>query len=592
MDPRQRNDIKAPESGFEFGNFRLEPSGILFRGDARVHLTPKEFAALRFLLDHASEIVTAAQLRQALWGGIHVTADSVPRCVSSLRARLEPDNCIETVYKRGYRMKCAVRPFAASQPATLPRLAIVPFSCGLQVESHLGAAVSEETAARLATAAPAVAHVLARDSVFALSGGGLTALEIGLNLGADLVLTGILHACNSYFRLRVEMIRVKDGSEIWVEDMLVRRDRTDELATGLLHRLLHRLGGPATAPPLSAIAAGPAAPADPRAYDLYLRGHSEWQSMERRRMQSATEMLIQAAKINPELIAARIDLVHASVTQSFYGFLPPRAAVEQMRSAARSIPDVHRNAPAVLPALAWAALHLDHDLEKALELSESASHLPYDGWTTRVRVMMALSRHRFDEALDVLRGALQVDPLAPWLHARIAWTLHLAHRPWEAKEQAEYCLIHFPRHESTNFYASQILAFDGEPERAVVLAHELVERSPNFDIPAAVEAYALACAGKRHAAMATLDRLHWLGRERFVVSAFLPPVHLALGDAESAIEALKNSETLGCPWFFQLLADPRLNSLKGHPEFDRMCADHAAMEARVSVSELAGSQQT
>jgi predicted Zn-dependent protease len=387
------------------------------------------------------------------------------------------------------------------------------------------------------------------------------------------------------------MIRVKDGTQIWAEDMLVGRDRIDELARDLMQRILTRLGGAGSLVPPSTMSGSQATAANPRAYALYMRGHSEWQSMQRRRMQSATGMLIQAAEMNPELIAARVDLVHASVTQSFYGFLPPRVAAEQMRNAARSIPDLPRNAPTVLHALGWAAFHVDRDLQTALELSGCASHLPYDGWTTRIRVMLALSRHRFDEALNVLHGALRADPMAPWLHARKAWALHLAHRHLEAMEQAEYCLVHYPRHESTNFYASQILASNGEAKRAALLAHELVERSPNFDTPLAVEAYVHACSGKRQSAMAILDRLHWLGRERFVMRAFLPPVFLALGDTESAVDALRQSESLRCPWFFQMLADPRLNALKGNPEFDRMRADQAAMETRGLPGNDAASQQ-
>jgi DNA-binding winged helix-turn-helix (wHTH) protein len=45
-------------------------------------------AALRFLLAHPGQIVTPVQLREAIWVDVHVTADSVPKCVSSLRARL------------------------------------------------------------------------------------------------------------------------------------------------------------------------------------------------------------------------------------------------------------------------------------------------------------------------------------------------------------------------------------------------------------------------------------------------------------------------------------------------------------------------
>src|SRR5947209_14005282 len=199
-----------------------------------------------------------------------------------------------------------------------------------------------------------------------------------------------------------------------------------------------------------------------------------------------------------------------------------------------------------------------------------------------MRVMLALSRHRFQEALDVLSDALRTDPLAPWLHARVAWALHLAGRACDAKEQVEYCVVNFTRQESTNFYGSQILAFTGEPERAIGLSHELVERSSYFDLSSAVEAYAQVKAGNRVAARAILDRLQWQSRDRFVLRSFLPVVHLALGNIEGAIEDLRASEAAGCPWFSQLLADPRIKDLAGHPEYERMLADHRALELQAA----------
>src|SRR5258708_3713275 len=91
------------EEGFTFANLRLEPDGTLLRGDESLHLAPKELAALRVLLAYPGRIVTPAQLKEFLWPDVHVTADSVPRCISSLRSRLGPQVRIRTIYKRGYR---------------------------------------------------------------------------------------------------------------------------------------------------------------------------------------------------------------------------------------------------------------------------------------------------------------------------------------------------------------------------------------------------------------------------------------------------------------------------------------------------------
>ena len=237
---------KNREPEFSFAGFRLEADGTLLRGKDMVHLPPKELAALRFLLAHPGQIVTPVQLREAIWGDVHVTADSVPKCVSSLRARLEPEECIQTIYKRGYRLAAEVHPAQQAQSGVpvgaLPKLAILPFATEFGIPEYLGPSVAEEAIARLSNAVNPAVIVLARDSVFTLALRRLTAQQIGETLKADLVLTGTLRALPSQFRLRAEIIRVEDGAQIYVEDLLVDRSRVAGLESELVDRLVIRLG--------------------------------------------------------------------------------------------------------------------------------------------------------------------------------------------------------------------------------------------------------------------------------------------------------------------------------------------------------------
>jgi tetratricopeptide (TPR) repeat protein len=218
--------------------------------------------------------------------------------------------------------------------------------------------------------------------------------------------------------------------------------------------------------------------------------------------------------------------------------------------------------------------------------SQSA-HLPHDAWTTRLRVVFALSRHRFDEAAEWLKAALLVDPYAPWLHARLAWTYHLAADPDRSMNHLEESLRLFPEHGSTQLYGSMLLACYGEGKRAEKMAEALEHRSPYFDIAAAVHAYTLAREKRESESREILERLQWLSRERFVMSSFTPAIYAALGDVDNAIAELRTADEARCPWFFQMLADPRLAALHGHPEFVRMKASLDEMEATASeTSEL------
>ncbi len=561
-----------PDREFLFGNLRLDAEGTLSRGDEVIHLPPKELAALRLLLAHAGQIVTVQQLKQALWGDVHVTDDSVPKCVSSLRELLSPDDCIQTVYKRGYRLSAAIRKYALEDQGPSPRLVIMPFAVDVNVPAYLGPAIAEEIIALLTADRFAPAHVLARDSAFSLAARGSTAHQVGEALQADLVLTGTLRLLHAHFRLRAEMIRVSDGTQIWVEDMLVPQARSAELESELGNRLFIRLSSVDWVFSRDAIELPNAGeePARREAWDLFLRGHQEWQALQRQRMQDGIAHLTRAVELDPELYSAYIDLANASVTQAFAGFVSPLDAAEQVRKAAESIPASFEGAEAVLPAFGWVRFHVDHDLAGALRSFSTSAHLAHDTSVTRFRTMFALSRHRFTEAIDMIHDAQRTDPYSPWLNARLAWAYHLAGENTRSVAQAEHALELFPDHECSNLYGVMILGFNHQPERAVAIAESLLRKSPYLDIATSLHAYALALAGRTAEARSMLERLQWLSRERFVLSSFTAAVCVALGDPEGAITELQAADEARCPWFFQMLADPRVKSLRDRPEFVRM----------------------
>ena len=605
-----------------------------------VHLPPKELAALRLLLAHAGQVVSPVQLKNVLWGDVNVTADSVLKCLSSLRARLEPEACIQTVYKRGYRFTAEVQRDGATPAGTPVRLAIMPFATGYSVPEHLGSAMAEETTTSLSRALHIAVAVLARDSVFNLAQRGLTAQQIGQELKADLVLTGTLQAFSSHYRLRAEMIRVEDGTQIWVEDLLTPQSRTGVLERELMQRLAYRLGAGVPGDRSSSLGWGAGVPGDsgsptsgfsslgwgdrssspgwgagvpgdavlssewkiadldisaaadseiegeytPRqaeAYEIFLSGHHEWQTLHRHRMQDGMQRLLRAIELDPALISAKVDLARLCVAQGLYGFMSPSASASLVHRMAESIPDLPNQAEALLPALGWINFHFDRNLPASLLAFSFSEQLPHDLWTTRARSMFAVSRHRFAEAIELLRAAISIDPFSPWLQSRLAWALHLDGQASASMEQIRKTIDQFPSREGTCLYGTVILAFNGEAEQAAEMAQGFAQRSPHFDLASAVHAYALACAGRADEARVVLERLQWLGRERYVSRGFTPAAYLALGDPETALAELRAVDESRCPWFFQMLADPRLKPLHGNPDFERMRAILPAMEAEV-----------
>jgi DNA-binding winged helix-turn-helix (wHTH) protein/predicted Zn-dependent protease len=572
-----------PPARYGFADLRLEADGTLLRGGTALQLTANELTVLRFLLSRAGEIVSPLELKRALFGEGRAAGDRVAKCVASLRARLQPTECIQSVYKRGYRISIAVHSEPAQPAGTLPRLAILPVSIGYGVPEYLGSGVLDQTIALLHGERCKFASLIARDSVHTMAKRGLPAREIGLVLHADLVLACTLNETGRNRRLRAEMIRVEDAAQLWTEDMLAQRAQTQELAAKLASLVATRMQGNDIS--ISAAATEPEGETSPirgEANELYLRAHHEWQTFERHRMQDAMQRLLETIEADPSLVAARVDLGYLGVAQGLFGYMPARTAAKLVHRAAERMPEGAAEGDALLPPLGWTSFHFDRNLAAARRAFERSAHLAHEGWITRVRTLFALSRRRFDEAIDMLRAAIRLDPYSPGLHAQLGWALHLAGEADASATQVRTALAQFADEDSLLLYGAIILAYNGEAARACELAQELTARRPHVDLATVVHAYALACARRTAQAYDLLERLQWLGRERFVLNTFHAAVYVTLGEPDAALEELRIANENRCPWFFEMLADPRLRPLWGRPEFEALRGMLDAMETEAA----------
>jgi DNA-binding winged helix-turn-helix (wHTH) protein len=107
-----------------FKSFRLDTANqCLWCGEARADLTPKAFDVLRYLVEHAGQLVTSDELLEAIWPGTYINPEGLRKYIQEIRKVLgdRPDEpvFIETMPKRGYQFVAAV---AEEGTAGLPDL--------------------------------------------------------------------------------------------------------------------------------------------------------------------------------------------------------------------------------------------------------------------------------------------------------------------------------------------------------------------------------------------------------------------------------------------------------------------------------------
>ena len=103
----------APRQHYEFGPFRLDPSGgVLFRDGERLALTPKAIEVLTLLVEAQGSTVTKDELLQKVWADAIVEEGTLASHISILRKAfgVGPASAqyIETIPKRGYRFVAPV----------------------------------------------------------------------------------------------------------------------------------------------------------------------------------------------------------------------------------------------------------------------------------------------------------------------------------------------------------------------------------------------------------------------------------------------------------------------------------------------------
>lgn len=100
--------MKNSEDRLLFGGFTLDlRRRALFRGDARIHLTPKPLETLIFLVEHRGQVVTKEAVMRSVWKDIAVTDGVLVQAVREIRRALGDDkenpSFVQTVPREGYR---------------------------------------------------------------------------------------------------------------------------------------------------------------------------------------------------------------------------------------------------------------------------------------------------------------------------------------------------------------------------------------------------------------------------------------------------------------------------------------------------------
>jgi DNA-binding winged helix-turn-helix (wHTH) protein/TolB-like protein/Tfp pilus assembly protein PilF len=599
---------------YEFGDFALDVGQqCLVRRDTgqTTQLTGKVFETLLYFVEHAGETLDKDVLLQSIWPGVVVEENSLTQNVSTLRQMLGEargeNRYIATVARRGYRFvakvtRCetsvatppSVAPGAARRPMVLgiaavavllaviaaivflvtptkPReaallptrtLAILPFKPLLPAERN--------ESLELGMAESLITHLSkhSRQAISPLSSvrryGALDQdpIAAGRELGVDTVLDGSLQRSGDRLRVAVRLLRVADGQQLWAEsfdqDFTTIFDVQDTIASRVAQAVSARwVGGSSTREiPYTQ---------DPEAYASYASGQFAWSRQTESSLLQSIGFFEQAIARDPNYALAYASLADSYALLGIFGMRAPHEVFPKARRAVEKALAIDPDLAAAHSALGHIMMMYDHDWQgAALEYQRALQLDPSLAAAYHRRGLLYAMQGDIDHALQTNNRAQQLEPL--WMAPKGAAGnfLYLARRYDESIRLCEQVLALDERTDNARSFLFRNLLVKGDYDRAIAEYDKRPLQMPGSN---AHRAQALALSGRRAAALAELDRVLKLSKQRYVAAYDIALIYAALGDTENTFAWLERGVEDRSTLMVFLAQDPMFDAYHSDPRW-------------------------
>lgn len=430
------------------------------------------------------------------------------------------------------------RYFRTKAPVARIMMAVLPFQnlTGDPEQEYLTDGLTEETIARLGGLQPERLGVIARTSVMGYKHGDKRLDQIGRELGVQYVLEGSVRSDRNHLRITTQLIQVKDQSHLWAQEY----DRSshdiialqDDVAAGVTQEIQARWAIELRNHPVRH------QPANPEAYDAYLRGRYSLSLRTEQGLHNALGFFKAALKADPGYALAYAGLAEGYVLMLSNYDTSADATVLQARTAAHQalVLDAGLGEPhAILALIAqnhdwnWEESGREFGLALAADPTDPTAHFWYSNR------LMAMGR--FDEGFREMGIARRLDPMSLPIRISEGAEFYLTRRYDDALDACDRILEIEPNY--ANAYLYRGLSYEQKGKWKEALADLETARRLDDSLPSAAmlgEAYALA--GDETRARQILSEIH-VRAEREHVSPLYPAiVHTGLGDKDLAFSEL------------------------------------------------------
>ena len=452
---------------------------------------------------------------------------------------------------------------------TAPRIesiAVLPLEnlSGDPEQEYLADGMTETLIAHLAKISRL--RVISRTSVMRYKVTNKALPEIARELGADALIEGSVMRSGSRIRITAQLIYAPTDKHLWGESY--ERDLSDvlvlqsEVARAIAHEINIKLT------PQDQTRLATARPVNSEAYQLYLKGRYYWNKMSGDAVTQAADYFSKAIALDGSYAPVYVGLADCYVSQVDLGNIPPSEAYGRARAATlraleidNGLAEAHASLAVIRAEYDWDWAGAEIEFQRALELD------PKHANTHRWHAVFLAKLGRFKEAFSEIEIAKELDPLSLPIATSAGSILRFARRYDEAIEELRRAIDLEPSFKFTHVELAEVYGLKGMFQEA---ASEWLRVNVLSGNPAPTLRYAVVrdAAGYQRSMQLYLERLRRERSKREYVSPMgMAVVYARLGKAEQALAWLEEAYRQRAPRLSALKVDPLFDFLRSNPRF-------------------------
>jgi adenylate cyclase len=399
-------------------------------------------------------------------------------------------------------------------------------------------------------------RVTSRSSSFSFKGQNVDIPAMAAKLNVAHVLEGSVRKSGNQLRITAQLIDVVTDTHLWSETY----DRElksvfaiqEEIAAAVVDALKITLLGEKPK----------ATETNPEAYALYLQGRYFFNQGTAESNKQAETVLKHALAIDSGYAPAWTELGAVYERQASLSLRPIDEGNELARDAIQQALAIDPQYARAYAILAWVEMLYDWDFAAALQHQQQALALDSgDAAILRSAAVIDTKLGRFDEAIDLSRQSIALDPISPVGHYRLGRALYYAHRLDEAAVSLQTALSLSPDRISGQYFLGRVLLEQGDAQAALVV----MEQETSFIYRLIGIAIAEHALGDAEASDAALEELieKWAAGAAYQVAQ----AYAFRGETDNAFDWLEQAYDNRDSGLTNMLVDPLVANLHNDPRW-------------------------